>query len=237
MSSKIIAATATRDDGTVEEYDVKAMAAEYVPIAHLKGWKDNPRKNDQAVQPLMDSIKRFGFAAPVVARKADKMIIAGHTRVKAALELRLTDIPVRYLDISEEDAKLLALADNKLGEIAKWDEAKLSAVLRELDEAGADLEGLGWIHDEVDELIEDMVEEPVEPEVPFSEFIGESHNYVVLLFDNEIDWLSALTHFDVSPKMSRRDNGTRWKRGTGRVIDGASYLTKMTQGRLDGLDD
>ena len=128
-------------------------AAEWVPIAHLVGWKDNPRKNDHAVQPLVDSIKRFGFGAPVVARKADGMIIAGHTRVKAALELRMTDIPVRFLDITEEDAKLLALADNKLAELSRWDDHILADVLHQLMEDGANLNDIGFSDAELQEIM------------------------------------------------------------------------------------
>lgn len=133
----------------------KNPAAEYVSVAHLKGWKDNPRKNEHAVGPLKESIERFGFAAPIVARKADGMIIAGHTRLKAALELRMTEVPVRWLDISETDARLLALADNKLGELADWDEELLNVVLNQLSEEGQDIDGLGWTEDEISELLQD----------------------------------------------------------------------------------
>ena len=107
-------------------------AAVWLPIGDLKPWDRNPRKNADAVAGVADSIKRFGFGAPIIARLADHTIIAGHTRWLAAKKLGLTHVPVRLLDISEADAQLLALADNKLGEIAEWDDDRLAQVLADL---------------------------------------------------------------------------------------------------------
>jgi len=90
-------------------------AAVWVPVEQLKPWAQNPRKNDAAVATVVESIRRFGFGAPLLARKADGELIAGHTRLKAALKLGLPKVPVRYLDLDPTDAHLLALADNKTG--------------------------------------------------------------------------------------------------------------------------
>ena len=107
-----------------------AAAAEWVHPDTLKPWPKNPRKNDgEPVAKVVESIKRFGFAAPIVARLATREIIAGHTRWKAAQQLKLDKVPVRFLDISEANAHLLALADNRLGELADWDTPALREVL------------------------------------------------------------------------------------------------------------
>jgi ParB-like nuclease domain/DNA methylase len=109
-------------------------AAEWVPTGKLKPWAKNPRKNDgEPVAKVAESIKRFGFGAPIVARRETQEIIAGHTRWKAARQLKLDQVPVRYLDISERDARLLALADNRLGELAEWDTPELHAILATYD--------------------------------------------------------------------------------------------------------
>ena len=78
---------------------VSNSAAEWIDVSELKPWAENPRVNDHAVEEVAASIKRFGFGAPVVARLEDNMIIAGHTRVKAAQSLNLDKIPVRFLDL------------------------------------------------------------------------------------------------------------------------------------------
>lgn len=134
-------------------------AAVWVTLDALEPWKDNPRHNAAAVDEVVGSIRRFGFGAPIIARKADGMIIAGHTRYEAAKKLGLERVPVRYLDLDPADARLLALADNKLGEIAEWDDARLSAVLvelRDVFEVPLDvLEESGFSKEEVASLLAD----------------------------------------------------------------------------------
>ena len=103
-------------------------AAVWMPIGDLVPWEKNPRRNDDAVGKVAESIQRFGFSAPIVARQADRKVIAGHTRLRAAHKLGLHEVPVRLLDLSEADAQLLALADNRLGEIAEWDDEALARV-------------------------------------------------------------------------------------------------------------
>ena len=136
------------------------IAAEWIPIADLVPWDENPRHNDDAVDEVAGSIQRFGFAAPIIARRADSMVIAGHTRLKAAHKLGINKVPVRWMDLDPAEARLLALADNKLNERAAWDDDTLAAVLEALNAEGADLDGLGWDSDEIDALIATI--DPVE---------------------------------------------------------------------------
>ena len=144
----------------------KELAAEWVDASKLTPWRDNPRQNDQAVDAVADSIKRFGFASPIIARM-DGEVIAGHTRLKAALKLGLDRVPVRYMDLDPADARLLALADNRVGEIADWDDDKLSDILNELSADGVDLDGIGWSAEELAEIMalgEEMPEEEGTPD-------------------------------------------------------------------------
>jgi len=119
-------------------------AAEWVDPATLKPWAKNPRKNDgEPVVKVAESIKRFGFASPIVARLETREIIAGHTRWKAAQSLKLDRVPVRFVDLSEREAHLLALADNRLGELAEWDTPELHDLLRSYDLGDQMLAGWG----------------------------------------------------------------------------------------------
>lgn len=129
-------------------------AAVMVPVAALKPWAGNPRKNDPAVDDVAASIKRFGFGAPIIARQENGEVIAGHTRLKAAIRLKLAAVPVRYLDLSAEEAHAYALADNKLGEKAEWDVAGLAKLSAELD-----LLALGWTGTEMDAITKELDEE------------------------------------------------------------------------------
>jgi len=146
------------------------IAAVYLDVDSLVPWGDNPRDNDQAVDAVADSIKRFGFGAPIVARKDDLMIIKGHTRRKAAIKLGLSKVPVRLLDIDLVDAQLLALADNRIGEIADWNDDKLSEIIHNLKEEEVDISGLGFTDEEIERL-SDLVPDPDWKE--FDESIGE----------------------------------------------------------------
>jgi DNA modification methylase len=132
-------------------------AAIFVDIKELRAWKNNPRINDHVVADVADSITRWGFGAPILARKADGEIIAGHTRLKAAIKLGLETVPVRYLDLSESEAHLLALADNRLGEKADWDVPELHELLVDLDPI--DLEMAGWSVEELEQLGKDALRE------------------------------------------------------------------------------
>ena len=154
------------------ESSLPKTAAVFVDVKALTPWAKNPRKNDPAVKAVADSIKRFGFGAPLLARQANGEIIAGHTRLKAAIKLGLTEVPVRYLDLTESEAHALALADNKVGELAEWDENKLLETLRDLESSGVNTDGLGWTADELAKMLLDSTPaEDDEPPVLGSELI------------------------------------------------------------------
>lgn len=121
--------------------------AEMVDTGSLRAWPQNPRKNDGAVARVADSIRKFGFAAPIVARLETREIIAGHTRWKAAKLLKMTQVPVRFVDLDERQAHLLALADNRLGELAEWDTPELHALLASYD--AIELPVAGWSEDDL----------------------------------------------------------------------------------------
>jgi site-specific DNA-methyltransferase (adenine-specific) len=105
------------------------MNIEYLKPSELVPYEKNPRKNDPAVKPVAESIKRFGFRQPIVIDK-DNVVVCGHTRLKAAKRLRLRQIPcVRADDLTEEEIRAYRLADNKTAELATWDESLLNGEL------------------------------------------------------------------------------------------------------------
>ncbi len=133
-------------------------AATWEAIDSLTPWDKNPRRNDHAVKTVADSIRRFGFGSPIIARTADRVVIGGHTRLKAAQSLGMDKVPVRFLDLDPAEAAALALADNKLGELAEWDDEAVAEILGELEAQGAPIDGLGWDDEELRELLGDGLE-------------------------------------------------------------------------------
>ena len=92
-----------------------------LPLEEVHPYKNNPRKNDNAVDAVAASIRQYGFLVPLVI-SAEHEIIAGHTRYKAAGRLGLSTVPCVIADeLTEDQIKAFRLADNKVGELAQWD--------------------------------------------------------------------------------------------------------------------
>ena len=109
----------------------------------LRPWERNPRVNDHAVDAVARSIEAFGFNVPILSDQY-MTIVAGHTRWKAAQKLGLEKVPVIVVEMTEQQRKAFAVADNKTSEIADWDLPKLRNVLEELRNEDIDLGSLGF---------------------------------------------------------------------------------------------
>lgn len=106
-------------------------AATWEPLADLLEWPANPKDHSaEHVEQIVASVTRFGWLEPVVANRRNRMLVSGHGRRLAALSLGLDLVPVRYVDLSEEDAELAALAANRIQELSGYDDSKLAALLR-----------------------------------------------------------------------------------------------------------
>ena len=102
-------------------------------LDELQPYENNPRKNDSAVPYVAESIKRYGFKNPIIIDK-DGVIVAGHTRYLASIELGLDKVPCIIADdLTEEQIKEFRLVDNKTSEFAGWDFDMLSEELQNLD--------------------------------------------------------------------------------------------------------
>lgn len=134
------------------------------PLSWLKPYEGNPRQNEEAVPALMESIRQFGFLVPIVAN-ADGIILAGHTRQKAAERLGLEEVPVLIAaDLDEVKQKAFRLADNKVGELADWDMKALKVEIDELTSLDFDLEPFGFEIEDEAEVTEDEAPEAEEVE-------------------------------------------------------------------------
>ena len=186
-------------------------------IAEIKPYEKNPRKNDEAVEYVANSIKEFGFKVPIVIDK-NGVIVAGHTRYKAAQELGFEKLPCIIADdLTEEQVKAFRLADNKVGELAEWDFDLLDEELDGIFDIDMSEFGFDSDFDEKEEIKKE------EGEVPFTEELLLTHNYIVLYFDNDFDWEVAQDKFglkqvkDLIPRKGQ-------PKGIGRVINGKKVL-------------
>lgn len=179
-----------------------APAVQMMEPDALKPYENNPRFNDGAVEFVANSIKTFGFRQPVLVDK-DMVVIAGHTRIKAAKKLGLAKIPVIVADdLPPEKVAALRLADNKTAELAAWDE---TALQEELDAiAGLELDfkmedfGFADLSDPTKDIEENDV---TEEDDAFSE-------------DNE----NAIIHLPVPKRLKMPIEGYRHANGDEKII-------------------
>ena len=113
---------------------------EYKRLDEIRPYDNNPRRNDEAAKAVANSIKEFGFQSPIIVDR-DGVIIAGHTRYKAARRLKLQEVPVIVAaELDPEKVKALRIADNSTGEVAEWD---LQLLVQELTGIEYDMTDFG----------------------------------------------------------------------------------------------
>ena len=135
---------------TQEESQMKKIEIKYLDIADIKPYKNNPRKNDKAVDIVEKSIKEFGFKNPIVLDKNNEIIV-GHTRLRAAKKIGLTEVPVIFAEeLTPEQVKAFRIMDNKSSEIAKWDFDLLKVEFESMQ----NLEFTGFTEAEIDKILD-----------------------------------------------------------------------------------
>ena len=127
------------------------MEIKMLKLSDLKPYEKNPRKNDDATKYVAESIREFGFKVPIVIDK-DNVIVAGHTRYKAAKNLNIKEVPCIVADdLTDEQIKAYRLADNKVAEMSEWDFDLLNEELDDLFDF--DMTAFGF-DDEPEESVE-----------------------------------------------------------------------------------
>lgn len=149
------------------------MKITLTPIDDVKPYDRNPRLNDPAVEAVARSLKEFGFRQPIVV-DAEHVIVAGHTRWKAAKQMGLTKVPVHVAtDLSAEQIKAYRIADNQTATLAEWDYDLLPLEIADLQGMNYELGLLGFAEDELNRLLasgdatsEGLTDEDDVPEPP-----------------------------------------------------------------------
>lgn len=190
-----------------------------VKLSELKPTEYNPRiMSKKEAEDLKASIDKFGMVEPIVVNSAENrknIIIGGHQRYNLLKEMGKETIPVFYVNLpSLEDEQELNLRLNKNN--GHWD----LEMLADLDEKLLTKVGFEELH----KLFNIEVEKP---DVEFTEELMESHNYIVLYFDNEMDWLQLQTLYPLK-KVKALDSKEGFKKmGVGRVVKGRDFINKV----------
>ena len=111
------------------------MIIHEIDVKDIQEYENNARKNEKAVALVVESIENYGFKVPVIVDK-NNVLVAGHTRLKAAQQLGLEKIPAIIADdLTEEQIKAYRLADNKTAELSTWDFERLEQELEAINDA------------------------------------------------------------------------------------------------------
>lgn len=122
----------------------------YRDISEIHNYEFNPRDNSPAIASVANSIKTFGFLIPVVVDQQG-VLIAGHTRVAAAMSLGMHEVPtVEVSHLSEDEINAFRIIDNKVAELAKWDFDLLAGEIGKLQGSGLTLTDFGYTREELD---------------------------------------------------------------------------------------
>lgn len=202
-------------------------------ITDIKPYKNNPRVNKRAIGVVAESIKEFGFKNPIVV-DSNNEIIVGHTRLEASKLLGMDTVPVIVADdLTEEQVIAFRIMDNKSSEFAEWDYTKLIEEIDLLKNEDYDIDLTGFNEAEIGEIIDSFIEEEEEkaeeekPEIEFTTELLEEYQYVVLYFDNTLDWVRAKSVLGLDTVKALRSKGNYERTGTRRIIKGNDIIDRL----------
>jgi ParB-like chromosome segregation protein Spo0J len=194
-------------------------------VKDLKFFEKNPRKMSKTqAEQLLQSIKKFNLVEiPVIDQ--NNRIIAGNMRVTALKKLGRVDeeieVRVPSRDLTEAEAMEYLVRSNK--NIGEWETKLLAEFDQDL------LKETGFSDKELEGIFYDKKEEEAK-ELEFAEELLEEHNYVVLYFDNEIDWLNFCSLVELKRVLALNDHKGWWHPAIGRVMKGAEVVNKLRKG-------
>lgn len=195
----------------------------------------NVRKHGKRNQQVIaESLRELGAGRSILIDSSNTAVAGNgvlEQAEKLGIPIRVVEsdgselIAVKRVDLFPDDPKrkALAIADNRASDLSLFDEDAMSQLLAEC----SDFKTKSGFNSD------DSTEQPVDPdapEVPFAEELLEKHNYVVLFFDNDVDWLQALTLFDLHTVKDSSARPGYERRGVGRVIRGADAINRILGG-------
>ena len=170
---------------------ISDLKIEYAPIDSLVQHPHNPRQGD--VGAILQSVEAHGLYAPVVVQRSTRHIIKGNHTAQAAKLDGVTEMPVVFVDVDDDQALRILLADNQVGDQATNDTSILTDLLESLVRSDLGLEGTGFTGDDVDDLLAEFYKDSLglvdslytkEVNIPQYAIVGECPDLEDLYDDN-----------------------------------------------------
>ena len=198
------------------------MDAKKISVKDLKEYPNNARRGN--VTLLMESLKVNGQYRPIVVQKSTNYVLAGNHLLRAATQLGWEEIDAVIIDCDDQAALKIVLGDNRSNDLGEYNDDYLKELLKDLE----NFSGTGYSQSDIEELEKLAgVEQEERPDIEFSLALREENNYVILVFDNALDWQSAITTFDLKTVKAWDSRAGFSRAGIGRVIAGTPILDRL----------
>jgi hypothetical protein len=185
-------------------------------LANPNNWRSHSAAQKSALSGMLDEV---GWVAQVIKNKRTGRLIDGHLRVELAKSRKEKKIPVSYVDLSAKEEAIVLAAFDPLGDLAGKDSKRLRALIAELDPVSESLKGF---LDDLGDPDADGTKD--KPEMRFSEELLEEHNFVVLYFDNEVDWINLQSMLNLKSVKALHSRKGFNSAGVGRVVRGPKAI-------------
>lgn len=208
---------------------MKQPKIEVRPIETLKNWENNPRDiSPEAFERLKKQIEELDIYKPLLIHE-DGTVLGGNMRLRAFREMGVKEVTVSVVNAPSEEMKIkYALSDND--QVGRTDKTKILEIIENypninLDKYATHFDEPETLNDFMKQFSDNKTE--TKPEVEFTEELFEEHNYVVLYFDNSLDWIQLQTLFPLKTVEALDSKEGFRKMGVGRVIKGSEFLSKV----------
>ncbi|WP_290633454.1 hypothetical protein [Aquisalimonas sp.] len=219
----------------------------YTPLDEIRPHPGNPKQHDVGL--IVGSLRRFGFLDPVVVDQRTGLLVSGHGRCEALRTMRdggeeppsginpdgwRVPVYVGWSSRDDDEAAAALVALNRSTEAGGWDDSALRNILDRLDEIGR-LDGVGYSEREIERLRDrlDHVDPPPAQQT-FSLELMERQDFVVLLFDNEMDWHTAQVRLGLGPVHGPDSRDGYERKGLGRVVNGRAVIEALPPEGIGG---
>jgi hypothetical protein len=174
------------------------------------------------------SLRRFGQQKPIVIDR-NNIVRAGNGTLEAAKRLGWKKIDCVLTELNGADATAYAIADNRSAELAEWDDEILAATLNGLALEEGLLEAAGYDEEELAAMLADSGSasnnQEAGPEITISPELHERQDYIVIVFDNSLDWTVATQRLNIKTEEAAQvETSTIKKTGVGRVITASQFF-------------
>lgn len=201
-------------------------------VANEKNWRTHPKAQRIALEGLLDQI---GWIGQVLVNKTTGRLVDGHLRVEMALEKGEESVPVTYVELTEAEEEIALTSLDPIAGLAERDDAKIAELLKHIQENNDQINpnlteflstefGFGT---NVNQLAQQLEEFENDTKIPAMELqVMEGYDYIVLVFRNQLDWISAVEKLGIGPAEVVLSDEVK-KKGLGRAVDGAKAMKRM----------